>query len=181
MTKFIAAFEDFFKSIYELFASVIGTIASVINTIITTILNFFSGIVNLFADVFKGVIDVVGGVGRFLLGKTTSSTCSPPRNSIGNNGKLTATGNRQHSGHRCHCCRIRHLYSPATRKARCASQENQLRWKSRRNLKYQNMDAPSGRRFGDGMGVAVSEAGARTWIHVGLNLETVFLGYLPPK
>lgn len=69
MTKFISAFEDFFKSIYELIASIIGTFASVINTIVTSILNLFSGVINLFADVFKGAVDVVGGVGKFLLSK----------------------------------------------------------------------------------------------------------------
>lgn len=70
MTKFIAAFEDFFKSIYELFASIIGTFASLINTLITTILNFFSGIINLFLDVGKGAIDLVGGIGNFIASKS---------------------------------------------------------------------------------------------------------------
>jgi hypothetical protein len=69
MTKFIAAFEDFFKSIYELFASVIGTFASLINTLITTVLNFFSGVINLFLDVGKGAVDLVGGIGKFIAGK----------------------------------------------------------------------------------------------------------------
>lgn len=70
MTKFIAAFEDFFKSIYELFASVIGTLASLVNTFISTVLGFFSGILNLFSDVFKGAVDLVGGVGKFVTGKS---------------------------------------------------------------------------------------------------------------
>lgn len=70
MTKFIAAFEDFFKSIYELIASIIGFFASVINSILTAIFNFFSGVVNLFTDVIKGAVDVVGGVGKFLLSES---------------------------------------------------------------------------------------------------------------
>ena len=68
MTKFISAFEDFFKSIYELLASVIGTLASLVNTFINTILNFFTGILNLFSDVFKGTVDLVGGIGKFITG-----------------------------------------------------------------------------------------------------------------
>ncbi|POS73932.1 hypothetical protein DHEL01_v207678 [Diaporthe helianthi] len=70
MTQFISAFEDFFKSIYELFASIIGTFVSLINTLISTVLNFFSGIVNLFLDVGKGAVDLVGGIGRFIAGKS---------------------------------------------------------------------------------------------------------------
>lgn len=69
MTKFVSAFEDFFKSIYELFASIIGSLASVVNAFISTIINFFSGIVNLFADVLKGAVNVVGGIGKFITGK----------------------------------------------------------------------------------------------------------------
>jgi phage-related protein len=72
MTKFIAAFEDFFKSIYELFASIIGTFASLINTLITTVVNFFSGVVNLFLDVGKGAVDLVGGIGKFIAGKSST-------------------------------------------------------------------------------------------------------------
>lgn len=68
MTKFVAAFEDFFKSIYELFASIIGTFASLINTLVTTVLNFFSGVINLFLDVGKGAVDLVGGIGKFIAG-----------------------------------------------------------------------------------------------------------------
>ncbi|ROV93959.1 hypothetical protein VSDG_06238 [Cytospora chrysosperma] len=66
MTKFISAFEDFFKSIYELFASIIGTLASVVNAFIHTILGFFSGIINLLSDVLKGAVDLAGGVGKFI-------------------------------------------------------------------------------------------------------------------
>lgn len=75
MTKFIAAFEDFFKSIYELFASIIGTFASLVNTLITTVLNFFSGIINLFLDVGKGAVDLVGGIGKFIAGKSNKMPC----------------------------------------------------------------------------------------------------------
>lgn len=122
MTKFVAAFEDFFKSIYELFASIIGTIASAVNAVIVTILNFFSGIINLFADVFKGVVDVVGGVGRFLLGKTFSHT------SLDATAMLTRSfGRRQHCDHRRYCCRLCHLHSSAARKAHRSCQEDQLR------------------------------------------------------
>lgn len=70
MTQFLAAFQDFFKSIYELFASIIGTFISLVNNALSTILNFFTGIVDLFANLFKGAIDVVGGIGKFIISKS---------------------------------------------------------------------------------------------------------------
>lgn len=129
MTKFIAAFEDFFKSIYELFASIIGTFASLVNTLITTVLNFFSGIINLFLDVGKGAVDLVGGVGKFIAGKlNTLSHVGCPR-------MLTGC-HRQHRGPRGDSCGCLRLHSSTAGKARGACEKDQLgvaimKWQSK--------------------------------------------------
>lgn len=119
MTKFIAAFEDFFKSIYELFASIIGTFASLINTLITTVLNFFSGVINLFLDVGKGAVDLVGGIGKFIAGKSTKIPCVKcPR--------ILIVRRRQHCGLGSGRRRCLHLHSPAAGKTSSPCEKDQL-------------------------------------------------------
>lgn len=120
MTKFIAAFEDFFKSIYELFASIIGTFASLINTLVTTVLNFFSGVINLFLDVGKGAVDLVGGIGKFIAGESTSLCCSMGPH------LLTVLFQRQHRGPGSDRCGSLRLHSPAAGKACGSCEKDQL-------------------------------------------------------
>lgn len=120
MTKFIAAFEDFFKSIYELFASIIGTFASLINTLITTVVNFFSGVINLFLDVGKGAVDLVGGIGKFIAGKSTKLYFRMgPR-------LLTVSCHRQHRGPGSDRCGSLRLHSPAAGKTCGPGEKDQL-------------------------------------------------------
>lgn len=120
MTKFIAAFENFFKSIYELFASIIGTFASLINTLVTTVLNFFSGVINLFLDVGKGAVDLVGGIGKFIAGKSTS-LCRRMGPHL-----LTVLFQRQHRCLGSDCCGSLCLHSPAAGKARGPCEKDHL-------------------------------------------------------
>lgn len=126
MTKFIAAFEDFFKSIYELFASIIGTFASLINTLITTVLNFFSGIINLFLDVGKGAVDLVGGIGKFIAGKSNKTPCIKCP-------KILIVCLRQHCGLGSGRCGCLHLHSSAAGKTTGPCKEDQLEPSSCRN------------------------------------------------
>lgn len=119
MTKFIAAFEDFFKSIYELFASIIGTFASLINTLITTVLNFFTGVINLFVDVGKGAVDLVGGLGKFIAGRSHMIT-------FGKGLRILTVCNRQRRGSRSDRGGCLHLYPPAAGKACGPCEKDQL-------------------------------------------------------
>lgn len=119
MTKFIAAFEDFFKSIYELFASIIGTFASLVNTLITTVLNFFSGVINLFLDVGKGAVDLVGGIGKFIAGKSNKMPCIK-------GPMILIMCHRQHCGLGSGRCGCLHLHSSAAGKAGGPCEKDQL-------------------------------------------------------
>lgn len=120
MTKFIAAFEDFFKSIYELFASIIGTFASFINTLVTTVLNFFSGVINLFVDVGKGAVDLVGGIGKFIAGKSNAIIIS--QQSV----RILTLCHRQRCGPWSDRGGCLHLHPPAAGKACGPCKKDQL-------------------------------------------------------
>lgn len=64
------AITDLISSFLELFSSLFHTVFAITNSFVSGILSLFNGFFIFIGDIFKGVFDVVGGVGRFLAGKS---------------------------------------------------------------------------------------------------------------
>jgi hypothetical protein len=69
MASAFHAIGNFFNSIFELFFSFFQTAYDLVATIISSIFSFIGSILNVFVEFFKGIVDVVGGLGKFVLGK----------------------------------------------------------------------------------------------------------------
>jgi phage-related protein len=69
MANAFHAISDFFKSIFELIFSFFQTAFDLVSTIIRSIFSFVGSILNVFVEFAKGIVDVVGGLGKFVLGK----------------------------------------------------------------------------------------------------------------
>lgn len=64
------AITDLIKSVAELISSVFGAAYSIVHSFLTGVFGLFAGFFAMIGDLGEGVFDIVGGVGKFIAGKS---------------------------------------------------------------------------------------------------------------
>lgn len=72
MASIVQSLSDLVKSIFELIGSFFQTAFNILRSAFEGIFNLFEGIISAILQLFRGAIQAVGGVGKFIIGTSTS-------------------------------------------------------------------------------------------------------------